>query len=469
MGPPDIPAAFEISEECCTLLETTADALTVRQERNEVETEQGKWGDSWLLTKDASREIEKRRRVEGGREALDEVLPAANMFNLEEWLQLSERVFMNPASSNEEDNWYHLVEEDETPSIRATAFEDFYSLAVHETKKLVSTTLFCTMSRVRAQNSRRSEKHGDVTQQDVESAINILKMKHSTEDFWIKSARRNHLNIIDDGSDEEGDEGSEEVPVLMTYDEVEEALKATPKRSRSQPRPRSRSHSRPPTREQTQLPSEEPDSFHSGDESPLEYDTDALSNPKESDFPTSREGTPSNVFNDAEAYAIAKDAYTETLDLTASLEEETRLYSVLKRSPPSHIKAEVLEEPIKAKQLRREVDLEGNWRGHIEFRSEWEVMDMPVSEGAFERNRNLKRKRDVNIERRNLRSRSEVHDEIDVDMEEGPPEPSHPEGGGPDDVLEKEHHTPSPVVESPFRNLARRQRRLTDVEMEGYE
>ncbi len=253
LGLIDMPAAIQVSDECSSVLERAGDALASREERAEGKIEKSKWADSWLLTKDVSRELEKRRKAEGGEEEVEEVLPAVNFFNLKHWLQLSEKVFMNPAAPYEEDNWQCLAEPGETPAIRATAFEDFHSLAVNLTKRLVSATLYCTMSKQRARNSKKIQ-HADVSPRDVEAAVNFLGLKANSNKFWIGTARRCHLQVVNDDleADEEVDEveGDEDGDHYqpMTYEEVEAVLGSLKSRSRSRstsriptPRPASRS------------------------------------------------------------------------------------------------------------------------------------------------------------------------------------------------------------------------------------
>lgn len=223
----DLPAATEISEECCIVLERAGDALAARQEMAEEKVEKSKWSDMWLIDEPVSRLIERRRREEGGEEALDAVLPAGNLFVSKHWLELSRRVFMNPGIPREEDNWENLAEPGETPAIRATAFEDFHSLAVNITKKLLSTTLFCTMSRLRSGNYHYV-KVSEITADDVEAAVNILGLKSNSDQFWLDCAKRNNLEVFDDG---EADEEEEEV-VSLTYDDVEREMRSS-RRSRS--------------------------------------------------------------------------------------------------------------------------------------------------------------------------------------------------------------------------------------------
>ncbi|KAE9363722.1 hypothetical protein N431DRAFT_389852, partial [Stipitochalara longipes BDJ] len=354
--PTDMPAAIQVSDECSGVLERAGDSLAIRQERAEEKIEKTKFGDSWLLNREVSRFIEKRRKEEGGEAALDEILPAVNLFNLKHWLELSEKVFMNPAAPYEEENWQTLVEAGETPAIRATAFADFHSLAVNITKRLVSTTFYCTMSRLRARDSNKV-KHAEVSSGDVEAAVSILGMKANSNKFWVGAARRCRLQVLNNDLEleEEEDEEEEQQCQPMTYDEAEAALQkspASPSRSRSTSRP---THSRP---------SSSHSSAHSepllSSPSSLDLDLDldmSSSHSSVQDYPTSAaENSDSSSYSSnssthfhfstrrleaklkkkaaRKAAENAQDEYTEAFDMQASQLEEARLWALLKQDPP---------------------------------------------------------------------------------------------------------------------------------------
>ena len=409
LAPIDMPAAIQISDECCDVLERAGDALAIHQERAEEKIEQAKWGESWLLTKDVSRRMEKRRKEEGGEEDLGEVLPAMNLFNLKHWLQLSEKVFMNPAVPYEEDSWQNLAGGGETPAIRATAFEDFHSLAVNITKRLVSTTLYCTMSRLRATRSNKV-KQADVSLGDVEAAVKILGLKANSNKFWIGAARRCHLKVVNDhfeaeaDEDEDEDEDREENQDDMAYDEVEAVLKSpespspsrsTSRQDSSRPSSRSSAHSE---LDPSSLSSLDLD-ISSSDSLVVDYPTSAAE-----DSGTSFSSTSSTHFHFSTRRLEAKlkkkaarkiaekaqDDYTEAFDMQASQLEEARLWTLLKQDPPFEAgKVEPLEGMVMGKGKRKGGD--ENWGAQVGFWSPWETMETPVAEEEFERNRALRK------------------------------------------------------------------------------
>ena len=406
----DVPAAIQISDECSDVLERAGDALAIRQERAEEKIEKTKFGDSWLLNREVSRFMEKRRKEERGEAALDEILPAVNLLNLKHWLELSEKVFMNPAAPHDDDNWQGLAEAGEMPAIRATAFADFHSLAVTITKRLVSTTFYCTMSRLRARDLTKV-KHAEVTSGDVEAAVNILGLKANSSTFWTGAARRCHLQVLNedtsgctDDEDEEEDEEQEYHP--MTYDQVEAALEqspSSPSRSRSTSRPHSRPSSRSSAHSGPALssPSSLDLDFSSSDSSVRDYPTSAADNSDSSSFSSSS----STHFHFStrrleaklkkkaarKAAEKAQDEYTEAFDMQASQLEEARLWTLLKQDPPFEAeKLELLQELEMGK--RKHGGGAGDWREWVGYCSPWESLETPVLEEEFERNRRVMRK-----------------------------------------------------------------------------
>ncbi|KAI1436172.1 hypothetical protein GGR50DRAFT_260462 [Xylaria sp. CBS 124048] len=261
--PTDFPAAVEIGDECNAALETAADGLALRQEAYEEEFERKRWGSPWLITaplaqtledvfldRQEEEEREEKRaqstrrgkarlkagvndEVDGPREnsrrsgdrmkqrdvdvSLDE-LPFAQLFSVQNWLRLSDRVFMNSAVSDS--NWHALstAEPPEPPAIRATAFADFHGLALSVTRRLMLAAMYVAESRIRAQSLNASLRRAQrrVKVKDVEAAVASLGMMHDRRAFWARCARRLRLNIIDDGTEEDGDRTDQEDVEIST-------------------------------------------------------------------------------------------------------------------------------------------------------------------------------------------------------------------------------------------------------------
>lgn len=394
----DLPAAIEISEECCAVLERAGDAITAREELATERVEKGRWGDSWLLTKDVSRWIEKRIKKQEGQEEMDEVLPAVNLLNLPNWLELSTEVFMNTGGNHLEDNWTNIAEPGETPSIRATAFQDFHSLTVSITKRLVSTVLFCTMSRLRARDSNLI-KHAEVRRDDVEAAIKILGLKSDSIQFWTDCARRCHLTVTDDIKNEDGSNVDSTTPrpdeITMNYEAVEADLQSS-----TRLRSRSRSISRPPPTEvhpsidfelpdppispphyETPEPESESDIYSSSDEEFSSTHSVRSNSPEEEGSLIPITGPEAPASSEA-----AHETYAEILDMHQSRLQEIRLWNMLDQTAPFEIELEPIADLERPKPDINEVEDE-DWRKKIEYWSQWETLPTPVPEEAFERNR----------------------------------------------------------------------------------
>ncbi|KAK1766739.1 hypothetical protein QBC33DRAFT_559469 [Phialemonium atrogriseum] len=214
--PVDFPAAVEISPKCCKLLEGAADVISLRQEQHEEAREEERWGKGWLVTPFNYRDIEATRSAG---------MPSVQLFRVASWLRLSERVFMN--ASYPENNWQHVSEDN--PSIRATALEDFYSLAVSITRRLVSATIYVSTSRIRAKQSVYPETRGLVWPKDVEAAALSIGLKTNSKKFWAGCARRLRLAVFDDDDDDDADddveaEHGDKARGILSFDEVEAAL-----------------------------------------------------------------------------------------------------------------------------------------------------------------------------------------------------------------------------------------------------
>ncbi|KAI9826265.1 MAG: hypothetical protein M1826_006687 [Phylliscum demangeonii] len=198
----DMPAALELSQECCRVLDEEASRLEQQQNAMERAAEEEKWRESWLLTPARARWVEEKLAAGASGAEADEVwqeVPAAHLLKLQSWLELSERIFMNAAPPRAEDgNWRHMAADSaapELPSIRATAFTDFANLAVSVTERLVQTTIFQAMGRCRGMDLKQLESGFSVKARDVRTACTVLGMPPNARDFWAKAGQRCGLHV----------------------------------------------------------------------------------------------------------------------------------------------------------------------------------------------------------------------------------------------------------------------------------
>ncbi|UKZ47455.1 hypothetical protein TrVGV298_001673 [Trichoderma virens] len=330
----EYPAAVEISQQCCHAQEEAADEISLKQEAREELREQNRWGD----------------------DANSAGVPQfAQLFHASKWLELSARMFMN--SSVPGNNWNSVNEE--PPSMWATTFDDFHSLAISVTRRLVQTTLFMAMSRIRAKNAMGSKVREMVQLQDAEAAISSLNMAGESNEAWIKSARRLRLDVYEDPP--EGDEELDEE--RMTYEEVEQALSgegaAGPQQQAQPDTPFSTQHS---------------------DEDEEDGSPDNLSD-------SSRSPSPTNVEEqeiDMETMEILEysERQAEEIDQYASYKAEVEMWNVLQKKPPMELPK--MQDPGPPRRSNQSLDnfypSGRDWARKLLYYSEWETLPQPEPE-----------------------------------------------------------------------------------------
>ncbi|KAI1755200.1 hypothetical protein F4782DRAFT_439048 [Xylaria castorea] len=251
LRPVDIPAAVEIGAECAAALEAAADALSLRQESYEEQVEKERWGSRWRVTaplvetlegqqrrnseaptpqpkpRERAQKEDQRRDEEDDREEqlqleneeqekkgrrLDES-PFLQLFCIQNWLLLSNRIFMNSAVADS--NWRAASEEHEPPAIQMTALADFYALVVSVTKRLLLSALYVAESRVRRNSFEvvQRRRKTQIRVEDIVAAVSSLGMKQNSSEFWARCARRLQLDVVDDrtGEDSVADQENEEL------------------------------------------------------------------------------------------------------------------------------------------------------------------------------------------------------------------------------------------------------------------
>ncbi|CAI7652233.1 unnamed protein product [Penicillium viridicatum] len=216
----DVAAATELSQECCGLLEEYADVLSLKESLVEARAGKQQHGDNWILTQPSAQAL-----ADGDNDGVRGALRlAADFLNLPYCIRLSYVLFMNFGGSQAENNWWNLAKRKDvitayghTPSMTADTAVDFYSLAVSVTRRLVQSSLFFAMSRLRSSNRSGNDRKGYVRTQDVRAAIEVLNMKHSRPNF-VDIARRNET-VLEDINNRKG-----WVPTLFTYEEAEEII-----------------------------------------------------------------------------------------------------------------------------------------------------------------------------------------------------------------------------------------------------
>lgn len=216
----DVPAATEVSQECSGLLEEYADVLSLKESLLEAQAGTKQHGDNWIITRDQADDLieEKDDSARG------DLRLAADLLSLQYWVRLSYALFMNFGGTQVENNWWNLAKRKDlitayghTPSMTADTVVDFYSLTVSVTRRLVQSSLFFAMSRLRSSNRSGNDRKGYVRTRDVRAAIEVLNMKHCRPNF-VDIARRNET-VLEDINNRKG-----WVPTVFTYEEADEII-----------------------------------------------------------------------------------------------------------------------------------------------------------------------------------------------------------------------------------------------------
>jgi hypothetical protein len=383
--PGDVPAAVEIGPMCSAALEEAADALASRQESYEESLERERWGDNWLITPFNYRRME---------QAAPPNMPSLELFRVSSWLRLPERIFMN--ANYPENNWQYVS--DSNPSIRATALEDFHSLAVSVTKRLVAATIYVAQSRIRAKRhiSSKQETKDLVWGKDVEAAALSIGLNPNSDKFWAGCPRRLRLDVYDDESDDDGENdadaesaaGSEAEDGPMTYDEVEAALgglgddvntatKADEESDELVSLSDTPSLDEPSGLDDQPGEAETASKTEEEDEQELDIDQDVLRmDTKELLLYTAQDNPPTTKTRRAAEYRIRSElqhvAYADALDTRVSQREERRLWEMLGREPPDEfVKIKVPERVPHRVTVDDMYPSSGDWRDTVKYVSEW--------------------------------------------------------------------------------------------------
>lgn len=374
----EIPAALEVSQECEVALEGAAGALAILQEKEDVKAEKRKHGDQWRLTSViAGRIHEQLQEGPNGEAAVDETVPAAILLDLKAFLTLTKRLFMN--SPDPELNYRtYATARIKSLSILHTAFSDFHNLVVRITRRLVQCAIFLAMSRLRAMDEKKRAPRRLVRGLDMVAALEISGMKPNAHDYWVGLARRCKLNVYKSDADL-----GKPIGERLDYETVENILEQGRARREKTgfyqriplevfSRPATPSHGRQNSTTSSETASEYQDSASDSD------GTSSVS----SNLPLDHRSSDSLQAQDN--YDQKQDAYISALDHQASLREETRLWAILGREPPSPIQPEdvdIPQEPVPEPKPLEEI---ADWRESISYAAEWEILETPVPEAEFQ-------------------------------------------------------------------------------------
>jgi hypothetical protein len=380
----DVPAAAEISSECCNMLDEYAKHLALREQQDENVAGRKKHHDMWIIDRETAELVDEQ--VESQEENLptsSSVYHTAGLLNIPRWIRLSERLFMNFGGERLDDNWVNVAYADETPSVTADAFADFYALTVSVTRRLVQSALFFAMSRLRNMRETGNHKARVVRSRDIKTALDVLNMKRDGYDYWAGLARRCSLEV----SDVRHLKGWKSVH--LDHDEVEAMLSGEIPFDTEwvQSTSRQRSESRVGS---------ETDGGHTADT--VEYDSDSGSEyePEHSPIPSTR-SSPEVSGGEGDP----EDEHAEQIDQKVSCLEEAELWKALSRPAPAFV-IPIKEEgqdnkPRKPIGERKTVQDLVDWREKTLYRSDWEEYGHEVYDIYEEISEERRKRRRLNI------------------------------------------------------------------------
>jgi len=382
----DLDAALEVSEQCCASLDLAAETLSKLQYEDEQRLQRDEHGDLSLLTSKIAKWADGRLRTgELGEEEIAKSLPAAQLLNLKTFLTLSKQFFMN--SSVAENNWRSYAERRKSPSMMYTAFLDFHNLTLSITKRLIQSSLFFSMSRLKAMDASGayiSKRH--VKRADVVAALEVLGMELNTKKTWARTARKCKVRVY------EGVRYRRTFGKRYSYDEVEEILGSDQLGARDRYRGRSASNDknltlRSPSRQTVSL--ESSSTGESGD-------PDSSSSPSAEDSDFNPVGSDEDLpINNSDKTARKQELYANALDQRASREEERRLWKLLGDDLAMEMESGDIPLPKAPVSERKDTDELTDWTTKVNFVGQWEKYEAPVPANSFMANRKIGRGSDI--------------------------------------------------------------------------
>jgi RNA polymerase I-specific transcription initiation factor RRN5 len=347
----EIPAAYEISQDLEMALEELSEHVSLLEQEAEDRAAMKKHGDQfWVIDGATADEVEAKLDDEGTPSSGSSIFLSASLLNIKRWIQLSERLFMNAGEARLEDNWRNICFRNESPSLTADSFADFYALTVSITRRIVQASIFFAMGRAR---NFRHQTARTVKARDVRAALDVLNMKHDTFDFYVELPRRLCLDVADIRHVKGWDAD------YMRYDDVEDTLSGRGAGSSF----RDRSFS-----------------IYQSDGDVHDEEDDPEIDNREDDYVTEDYHGNESLVSDDDTYSNEEDVYAEFVDARTSKDEEIHLRESLAcpiiDSLPPVIKAEDHDEvigPPPKRTLDRKTDQDViDWRDRILYRSEWE-------------------------------------------------------------------------------------------------
>ena len=384
----DLKAALEVRGDCCAALDLAAEALSALRQTEEETAEKKRHKDLAVLTPKIARWVE--RCVAVNNESNNEVsqrIPAAEMLNLSNFIELSKRFFMN--SVIVEDNWRsYATRGNKSPSILYTAFSDFHAISISITQRLVQSTLFFAMSRLRAMSaSGQSKPRSQVRRRDVIAALNVLGMTPDAKAFWAGMARKCKLRVYDKVRQRQV------FGKRYSYVEVERLLGPSRISDRDSPQIMAEDVNTSRSRDSPAL------TVSSATTSKESFWSDSISIEADGSSPQSNDEAllekPLDSTKRQDSRGPLPDADLESLDQQASLNEERRLWKMLGSDPAEKMQPVDLKLFTGPISRRRHKEHLLDWRDGLDYAGEWETHDTLAYENKFTNNQSFTKNADL--------------------------------------------------------------------------
>ncbi|OGM50832.1 hypothetical protein ABOM_000632 [Aspergillus bombycis] len=358
----DVPAAEEVSSECCDVLDEYSKLLVLKEQQDEDVAGRQTHHDLWIIDRDKAELVEELESQDQKSTPSSSVYHTASLLNIPRWIRLSERLFMNFGGTRLEDNWVNIAYAGEAPAITADALAEFYTLTVSVTRRLIQSTLFFAMSRLRNMRDTGNSKAKVVKPRDVRTALDVLQMKRDGFDYWAGVARRCCLDV----SDSRHRKGWKSV--RLSHDEVEDMLSnRIPIDAESN---RSTSRQRSESRMQGNTDGEYTDSDEDN-----ASDSGSEFKPERSPVPSALLSTEVSSDKD-ELPSDPENQHAEQEDQRASCLGELELWEALHRPAPAFLiptkeedRDNKIRKPIGERKTQQEL---ADWRERTLYRNDWE-------------------------------------------------------------------------------------------------
>ncbi|KAJ5736385.1 uncharacterized protein N7483_001510 [Penicillium malachiteum] len=370
----DIPSAIELSKECCEELDRYAQGLVMREDIDQELACRSVYAENALIGVTEGKALVAKEINPPLRGSIHH---AANLLNVPMWPQLSAQFFMNFGGHRAEDSWTNIVKSrKESPGIYGDALMDFYALTMSITRRLMQSTIFFAMARLRAMSGIGRARRYVVRKRDVRAAVDVLNMKHDRAGFFVDVSRRNRITITDD-LDEHGE------PRLISYDEAEDILRNQDETDDSD----------------TDDEESTSDDEHEDNESKAETGQPKPVSPSTTIFQPPYHFEQSSI-QWSKIPLEPEEEHADLLDLAQNRREEGQLWDMLEIPAPSHLNIPIAGDEDETSLVGRKPYIERktrenlvDWRERTIYRSEWEEYgdDLQDLEDELAENRRKRR------------------------------------------------------------------------------